>query len=814
MLYNYLKVALRALRKRQAFTFINMAGLAFGIAAFLLILQYVAFEWNTNRFHRNGDRIYRVVVEEKDQKALVTAPAIAATLKQYLPDIASYTRVAPNIGNGTITYLDDNGAKGNNAAKAKPVSLRENRVLYVDDNFLDVFTFPVVKGRPSLPGPQTMALSESQSRKYFGDRNPLGKVLVLNNRFGSTPYTVTAVFKDVPANSDLQFDVLLSLQTLAIEANRNGNPWADPNGWDGSITIAFLTLKEGADAARNAAQATMLAARRRPGDDVKIWFQPLSEIHLAPSLGYHLPTTGQLELVLLLTAVSVLVLTIAWVNYVNLATAHALDRAREVGIRKVVGAGRGQLVTQYLLESLLLNAAGLGLALLLVNLLQPGFNAVIGKPLSLGALDQGWFLAGGLLFVVLGTLVSGGYVAVVLSAFQPIVVLKGTFKRSAGGALLRKGLVVFQFSVSILFIVGTFVLYRQLGYMRDQQRLGMNLDQLLVISGPSLDSPEGNQQKQTFQQELSRLSFVEAIAISGNVPGNGHNFNANGFTSAQAAPGTEKESFSILMINDQYLNVYGIKLLAGTNFTPAMSENGWEQGKMMVNESAARLLGYATPAQAVGKTVKWGKDYEIVGVVQDYHHASMRDPIAPTLFLPDGRGNVTLKMSAEGMPGKLARIGALHRRHFPADPFEYFFADENYDKQYQAEKKLGQLFTASSVLAVCIACLGLFGLAAYMATQRAKEIGIRKVMGASTFSLVRLLSADFLKLVVIAFVVAVPVAWYAVRQGLQHFAYQIPFPWWIVGLTGLLAFGIALATVSFQSIKLALTNPSASLRSE
>jgi len=808
MFLNYLKVALRALQKRKAFTFINMAGLAFGIAAFLLILQYVAFEWNTNRFHRNGDNIYRVVVEEKEQKAFVTAPAIAATLKENLPDIASYTRVAPGIGNGTITYFNNEGAAG------KPVSLRENNVLYVDGNFLDVFTFPVVQGRPSLAEPQTMALSESQARKCFRGQNPLGKVLVLNNRFGSTPYTVMAVFKDVPANSDLQFDILVSLQTLAIEANRNGNGWADPNGWDGSITTTFLTLNDGAEAARTAAQATMLAARLRPGDKIKIWFQPLLEMHLAPSLGYHLPTAGQLELVLLLTAVSVLVLTIAWVNYVNLSTALALDRAREVGIRKVVGASRGQLVTQYLLESLLLNAAGLGLALLLVDLLQPGFNAVIGKPLSLRVLDQGWFLAGGLLFVGLGTLVSGGYVAVVLSAFQPIRVLKGTFTRSAGGALLRKGLVVFQFSVSILFIVGTFVLYRQLGYMRDQQRLGMNLDQLLVISGPSLDSPERNQKQQTFQQELGRLPFIEAIAVSGNVPGNGHNFHANGITGPKAAPGTEKESFAMLMVNDQYLDVYGIRLLSGTNFTPAMCEKAWDQGRLMVNESAARLLGYATPAEAAGKTVKWGKDYEIVGVVQDYHHASMRDPIAPTLFLPDGKGNVTLKVATEGMPGKLARIRALYRRHFPADPFEYFFADENYDKQYEAEQKLGQLFTVSSVLAVCIACLGLFGLAAYTATQRTKEIGIRKVMGASTFSLVRLLSADFLKLVVIAFVVAVPLAWYAVRQGLQHFAYQIPFPWWILGLTGLLAFGIALATVSFQSIKLALTNPASSLRSE
>jgi putative ABC transport system permease protein len=806
---NYLKVALRALRKRQAFTFINMAGLAFGIAAFLLILQYVAFEWSTDRFHRNGDHLYRVVLEEKDQKAFVTAPAIAATLKENLPGIASYTRVAPGIGNGTFTY------SGSGAAGGKPVkSLRENNVLYVDGNFLNVFTFPVVQGRPSLHEPQTMALSESQARKYFGDQNPLGQVLVLNNQFGSTPYTVSAVFRDVPANSGLQFDILLSLQTLAIEANRNGNGWADPNGWNGSITTTFVVLKNGVNATYVAAEATMLAKRLRPKDDVKVWFQPLAAIHLAPTLGYNLPTTGQLELMLLLTTVSVLVLIIAWVNYVNLSTAHALDRAREVGIRKVVGASRVQLVAQYLLESLLLNAAGLGLALLLVQLLQPGFNTMIGKPLSLHVLDQGWFLAGGLLFVVLGTLVSGGYVAVVLSAFQPIRVLKGAFKRSAGGALLRKGLVVFQFAVSILFIVGTFVLYRQLGYMRDQQRLGMNLDQLLVVPGPSLDSPDRDQKQQTFRQELSRLPFVEAIAVSGNIPGNGHNFQANGITSPKATPGTEKEGFSMLMVNDQYLDVYGIRLLAGRNFTPAMSEKAWDQGKLMVNESAARLLGYPTPAEAAGKTVKWGKDFEIVGVVQDYHHVSMREPITPTIFLPSGKGNVTLKMSTEGMPGKLARVEAIYRGLFPADPFEYFFADENYDRQYQAEQKLGQLFTASSVLAVCIACLGLFGLAAFTAGQRTKEIGIRKVLGASTFSLVRLLSADFLKLVVIAFVVAVPLAWYAVRLGLQYFAYQIAFPWWILGLTGLLALGIALVTVSFQSIKLALTNPSTSLRSE
>ena len=449
-----------------------------------------------------------------------------------------------------------------------------------------------------------------------------------------------------------------------------------------------------------------------------------------------------------------------------------------------------------------------------MNLLQPGFNAVIGKPLSLGTLDQGWFLAGGLLFVVLGTLVSGGYVAVVLSAFQPIVVLKGTFKRSASGALLRKGLVVFQFTVSILFIVGTFVLYQQLGYMRDQQRLGMNLNQLLVVSGPSINSPDGGQKQETFRQELARLPFVQAVASSGNVPGVGHNWQAEGLTSQKSRPGDEKKGFAVLMIDDQYLNVYGISLIAGTNFTRAMSEKPWDQGKMLVNESAARQFGFANPAEATGKIIKWGNDYEILGVVKDYHHTSVREAISPTIFVPTTGGNFTLKIPAERMPEKLAQIGQLYRRIFPADPFEYYFADENYDKQYQAEQKLGQLFTASSVLAVCIACLGLFGLAAFTATQRTKEIGIRKVMGASTFSLVRLLSTDFLKLVVIAFVVAVPLSWYAVRQGLQHFAYQIPFPWWIMGLTGLLAVLIALATISFQSIKLALTNPSASLRTE
>jgi putative ABC transport system permease protein len=809
MFLNYLKVALRALRKRRAFTFINMSGLAFGIAAFLLILQYVAFEWSTNRFHRNGDHLYRVVLEKKDWKGDLSAPAIGAALKENLPDVAAYTRVAPGIGTGVITYF------GSGAVGSKPVkSLRENNVLFVDGNFLDVFTFPVVRGRPSLREPQTMALSESQARKYFGSENPLGKVLVLNNTFGNMPYTVTAVFKDVPANSDLQFDILLSLQTLAVEANRNGNSWADPNSWDNSITTTFLVLKDGANADRAAAKATVLAASIRPNDSVKIWFQPLWDIHLAPSLGYPLPTTGQLELVLLLAVVSVLVLTIAWVNYVNLSTAYALERAREVGIRKVAGARRGQLVAQYLLESLLLNVAGLALALLLVSLLQPLFNGVIGKPLSMAVLNQGWFWAGGILLLVLGTLVSGGYVALVLSAFQPIRVLKGTFKRSASGALLRKGLVVFQFTVSILFIVGTFVLYQQLGYMRDQQRLGMNLNQLLVVSGPSINSPDGGQKQETFRQELARLPFVQAVASSGNVPGVGHNWQAEGLTSQKSRPGDEKKGFAVLMIDDQYLNVYGISLIAGTNFTRAMSEKPWDQGKMLVNESAARQFGFANPAKATGKIIKWGNDYEILGVVKDYHHTSVREAISPTIFVPTSGGNFTLKIPAERMPEKLAQIGQLYRRIFPADPFEYYFADENYDKQYQAEQKLGQLFTASSVLAVCIACLGLFGLAAFTATQRTKEIGIRKVMGASTFSLVRLLSTDFLKLVVIAFVVAVPLSWYAVRQGLQHFAYQIPFPWWIMGLTGLLAVLIALATISFQSIKLALTNPSASLRTE
>jgi putative ABC transport system permease protein len=809
MLKNYLKVAVRTLGKQKAFVAINAAGLALGVAAFLMILQYVAFESGVNGFHRNGSNIYRVVIQGDEFYSPLLAPAIAPALKENLPEILTYARTA-EVASGVVTYF------GSDTTSRRPLkSFRETKGLYADGDFLKIFSFPVVQGTASLHAPQTVALSEGQARKYFGSENPLGKVLVLNNQFGNTPYTVTGVFEDVPANSDLQFDMLLSLQTLAIKANRNNMEWADPEGWDNGFVTALMVLKDGTDASRVEAKANDLRKRLRPEANVSIRLQSLAHVHLAPYIGYPLPTAGQLELVLLLAGVAVLVLVIAWVNYVNLSTAYALNRAKEVGIRKVVGASRGQLIAQYLFESLLLNLIGVAFALMLVHLVQPFFNSLIDIPLSLQVLNQSWFWAGGSVFILLGTLISGGYVAVVLSSYQPIRVLKGSLGKAAKGGLLRKGLVVFQFAVTILFIAGTFVLYRQMQFMREKQQLGMNIDQLLVVKGPSINSPERGAKGMALRQELRRLSFVTDLSGSGSVPGSGFNFFSAGITSQKTSPENEKKDYAMLFIDEQYLNVYDIPLAAGRNFTPAMVGKGFGSGYLIINESASRQLGFADPQEAVGKTLSWGDKYEVIGVVKDYHHASVREAIYPTIFAPaNADGAFSIKTSAGGMPEKLAKIQKIYASLFPADPFEYFFADENYDKQYQAEKKLSGLFTASSVLAVCIACLGLFGLAAFTAAQRTKEVGIRKVLGAGVMGLVGLLAKDYLKLVGIAFVLAVPVTWYVLKKGLQTFAYRVPVPVELLAATGLLVLLIALLPVCYHSLKAALANPADSLRSE
>jgi len=807
MLQNYLKITLRTLWKNRVFTLINAGGLALGIAAFVLILEYVTFERSVNQFHTKLPTLYRLVGQNPAGETWTDmAPALAPLAQQVFPEVKAYCRAADGAAKGVVS-LDG----------PKAQTFRETDVAYVDASYLTLFSFPLLLGdaATALTQPNTVAVSVSQARKYFGTENVLGRTLQLNNQFGKTPYTITAVYADMPVQSDYQLSMLFSLQTLAIPANLNGNGWARLDGFDGAYLTTFLQLADGTDPAALTEKINEMRRQRNPKDETRLLLQPATAIHLAESLDAPYPTTGSLMFVYLLSGIAVLILVIAWFNYVNLSTATALKRAREVGVRKAIGAGRFQLVRQFLGESLLLNGLGLALGLLIVVAVQDGYNTLIEKSLSLTSLFGDPLSLLGLGLIVFGSLVSGGYTALALTRFNPVQTLKGLFGSPTRDALLRKSMVVFQFGISVILLIGTLVLFRQLRYMQ-QQDLGFQAENRLVVRGPQVGMDESYRQRAvSLAQGLEQRPFVRTYTRTGITPGQFYNFSANGITRPNPRPDDEKKLYNMGISDSRYLTTLGIPLAAGRTFTEAECEKEWEaSAKLLINESAARALGFASAAAAVGQLINWGKPYEIIGVMKDYHHQGLRQPIVPMILLPRQNGGDLIVDLADRDPKHLAEIERLYKAAFPGNPYEASFLADSYNRQYRSEQQYGQVFTAAACLAIFIACLGLFGLATYMAEQRTKEIGIRKVLGASGLSIATLLSGDFLKLVALAILIASPLAWWAADRWLQDFAYKTSLDAWLFLLAGGLAAGIALLTVSFQSIRAALQNPVKSLRSE
>jgi putative ABC transport system permease protein len=807
MLRNYLKIALRRLLRDRTFTLLNLAGLAVGLAAFLLLFEYIAHEWSANRFHRNYDHLYRLVESSPREAGKVyMPPGYKRVIQENFGGIRDVVRVAEGIGAGVLTTVGPT-----------PQAFREERISFSDGDFFRAFTFPLVAGTNTLDQPQTLALSATLARKLFGTERAVGKSLKVSNQFGTTLYTVTGVFADFPANSDLQAEVILALSTLNSRANRSDNDWADPATMDSEYANLYVFLDERTDPDALARQLTQFYHASDPkAKDRTLHLQPFRHLHLAPSFGYPFQTFGSFPLVVSLAGVALLVLLIAWINYVNLSTAQSLRKAREVGVRRVVGAQRRQLVGQFLVETGLLTAAGLLLGILLTFGLQSFFNEFTGKALFLTVLRQSGFWAL-LLGVIGGTAVaSGAYVALLVSSFNPSAVLRSRLTISTRRFSLRQGLVVFQFGISVLFIVATLVMFRQLSFMRNSA-LGLNLNQLLVLEGPTVATDQQSALNAAFKQELSQLPFVRNVAASNNVPGVGYNFGTEGITRPNPVPGDEKKQYRMFIADQNFFATYGIPLAQGRPFTQAEAEASWNNApKVIVNQRAARQLGYDPKNLVAGQKLLWAsREYEIVGVVNDYHHLSMHQAIDPVIYLPSvAHGFFTIRTDADRMPQKLATLEALYKKSFPGNPFEYFFADEAYDRQFRTERQLGQVFVASSLVAILIACLGIFGLAAFAAQQRTKEIGVRKVLGASVGSIVALLSRDFLKLVLAAIVVASPLAWWGANRWLEDFAYRVEVGWGVFVLAGSLALLIALLTVSFQSVKAALMNPVKSLRNE
>ena len=791
--------------RQKSYSGINIIGLAIGIAACLLILQYVAFEVSYENFHSNKDRIYRVQQDRFDNGKLSTqwvggAYAVGNSFKDAIPEVEDYVKLVPR---------DAVIAEVNN----QPVKI--SKVFYATNSFFSIFTYPLVAGdnKTALTEPFTAAISETTARTLYGTTNAVGKRLTLNRR---RDYTVTAVFKDAPANTQLKPDVLLSYASFIKIVGPDNNPetaWT----WDGCLT--YLLLKKGTDPTIVEKKFVPVVEKftaeemKRFNAAVIYSLQPLTDIHLNSHFIGEPAHNGDGKTTYLLLGIAFFIAVIAWVNYINLATARAVNRAKEVGIRKTVGSQRKQLVIQFLSESALLNGFALVLAMVIVMIAIPGFNQLSGQHLSFSLFTKTSFWVGLLGLFLIGVFFSGLYPAFVLSAFKPIEVLKGKLIATTKGALLRKGLVVFQFAASLFLLIGTLAVYQQIQFMR-KQSLGINIDQTLVVRPPGvLTDSTYAQNMSAFKEALIQQTGIRGVSISTSIPGQPVDWNAGGIKLVGTDESTQKQ-YRVIGMDHDYMKQYGIKLIAGRYFS---KDFGTDDSAVIFNKRGFEQLGLDKPEDAIGKRIDfWGNRYTIVGVAEDFHQQSLREAIEPLIFrlIPGVRGYLSIKTPVSNAGETVKLVKSNWDRFFPGNIFEYFFLDDHFDQQYKADQRFGQVFGLFTLLAVLVACLGLFGLASFTTLQRTKEIGIRKVLGASVMRILKLLYQEFAILLAIAFVIAVPLSWLTISNWLQGYPFRINIEWFYFMVPFAAILIVALLTVSFQSIKAAIANPVKSLRTE
>ncbi len=818
MLKNYLKAALRNFTKNKLYTGLNLLGLTVGMAACLLILQYVSYEFSYDRFHTKADHIYRVVNSryqsgKRVQAGTITYPVVGPLMDEDFPEVVNHTRIFPR--NSLIISREQE-------------ALRSTGAYYVDEHFLDIFDFELLAGSraAALEKSHEVMITEKVARHFFdvedGDYSKiLGETIKIDR--DEQPYQVTGVLADFPDNSLLKPDLIASYATIIQYMGRDR---VDVN-YTWSDFYHYLELRPGTEVAALEAKLGAFSERHFQGEKMsgaeeRFSLQPLTEAHLNSShLEYEIGelSSGKAVWALLLIALSILLL--AWVNYTNLSSVRAIERAKEVGIRRVAGARRGQLIWQFLTEAVLANAASLALAAYLVPLLQPWMSARRGVTLSWAYLISGGRLQAVLLsglaaWIVGGLLLSGLYPSFLLSRQQTAQVLKGVYRQSPGSRRLRRGLVVFQFAASIALISATWAVFQQVRFM-SRQGLGVDVGQMLRISPPELTGWDSTyiERLNSFKQELLASPDIEAATASSRVPGE-----RMGRIFGMRRQGMEGESLSsnFIEVDHEYDEVYGLQPIAGRGLRAADHNQDWSLiQNVLVNETAVRGLGMGKPEEAIGEVLDfWDKEWTVVGVLPDFHQMSLHHAIEPIVFLPvyNNYQPFSVRISGQHAERAMETIAAAYSRFYPGNLLEYQFLDERFQRLYEADRRFGKMLLFFTILAILIACLGLFGLASYMAFLRTKEVGIRRVLGASVASIVGLLSGDFVRLVFWAGLIATPLAWYASRLWLQDFAYRIDLQWWVFAAAGALAVVIALLTVSYQAARAALANPVQALKTE
>lgn len=805
MLRNYISVAYRSLFKNRVFSFLNILGLAIGMAAFLFIIHYVRFERSYESFHENADNIYRVTLDLYNGNEFIvtdceTYAPLGPLLKTKYREVIDYVRMYHNDGLQDIEvdnrrFLDEG-------------------IYFADASVFTVFTLQSLQGDPetALNEPYKIALSESTAKKYFGKTDVVGESVKLSNEV----YQVSCVFADLPSNTHLKYNALLSHATLA----KLYDGYSETDGWGGNNEYTYLQMEPGTNlAAFNKVLTDLSISLKDKIGNERFVAEAIRDIHLQSNKSFEPEANGSAKVVYVMLIIAIFIIVIAWVNYVNLSTARAMERAREVGIRKVMGSLRLQLVLQFMAESFIINILAAIITFIIFQTGLPFFRYLTGQPLPLDFANDiiFWYIFIGLMMT--GSLLSGLYPAFVLSSFQPSAVLKGKFRTSAHGQRLRKALVVFQFAATVILMAGMCAVYLQINYMRNYD-LGLRLDQTLVVRAnqePAADSIIQMRQD-AFRNTLMQNAHVQKVASSGTVPGlSAHEMST---TSNVKRVGQDKADGSYnyyhTAIDAEFIPTLGMEFIAGRNFVAGAPN--FDQ--VIINEEAVTRLGFASAEEAVGSKItfqtRWpGEPATIIGVLKKYYQQSPKEQQIPMLFrYRDGADYFCVKLSTTDMRAAVAEVKAAWEKVYPNSVFHYFFLDEKYNQQYQADLRFGQVIATFSTLAIIIACLGLFGLSAFTIVQRTKEIGIRKVLGASVLQLVHLLSKDFVKVVLIAAVVALPVAYIGIEQWLSGYAVRISLSVWLFILPVVIILGIALCTVSFQTVKAALSNPTNALKQE
>ena len=802
MLKNYLKVVWRNIKRHKLYSFINIAGLTLGITACLLISFYVTDELSYDSHYKDAGRIYRIVMNIKTANINLntarTSTPLAPVLKEDFPQVEKSVRL--RFGNEELVQSDNNR------------KFYEKRICYSGPEIFDVFSIGLIEGNPktALDKPSKIVITEEMANKYFPGTDPLGKILIVNKE----KKEVTGVIKNIPLNSHLKYDFIASFNIKDIP---------DYDDWAHTWFYTYVKLKKNADVHKFAEQIKHIADKYY-ADKLKAYrasftysLQPVEDIHLYSKLSQEIEAPGSYSDIMIFSIIAVFILLIACLNFINLTTARYSNRAKEIGIRKVVGASRKQLIKQFIGESLFYCFCSLLITPIVIEIVLPWFNQISGKEFTMGGITGINSLVSVLGIILFVGIAAGIFPAFILSSFKPTAILGGKLKLNSGRSLLRKTLVIVQFAVSVILIAGSIILYQQLRFMKNE-KLGFEKDQIVVLPLRNTASPDSYR---SLKNEFTKNPSVISASVTRSLPGRADIVNGD-FTPADN-PEYKDKFMKYMFVDFDFLKTYGIRLAGGRSF---QREFGTDESSYMINETAMKAFGWNTPGEAVGKYIM-GKFHgggrgQVIGIYKDFHFESLKNSIEPLVVkvIPEketfyeDNSFLNLKLSSTNIRGTIAFIQNKFKELFPQTPYNYFFLDQDFNMQYNSDEKICRIILSFSVLAILIACLGLLGLASYNAQQRTKEIGVRKVMGASVPSLLLMLVKDFAKWILVANIIALPVTYYFVGKWLQNYAYRIDVNIWVLVLSGGIALSIALVTVGYQAIKAATVNPVAALRYE